>query len=62
MTKLALVREQDMGGTSLPAPKLPEDAPLLPFEERQLKNLLQQVAAAPPRVRAAFYEHSKHLA
>lgn len=61
MRKLALVREQDMGGTSLPAPQLPDNAPLLPFEERQVKNLLQQVAAAPPRVRAAFRVHFEQL-
>jgi hypothetical protein len=33
-----------------PGPK----TPLAPFEERQVKNLIQQVNAAPERVRLAF--------
>jgi hypothetical protein len=31
------------------------NAPLAPFEQRQLQNLLQQVEAAPDRVREAFF-------
>lgn len=33
-----------------------EDTPLAPFERTQARNLLQQVNAASPRVRAAFME------
>lgn len=31
--------------------------PLLPFEERQLKNMIQQYNATPDRIRAAFLDH-----
>lgn len=34
--------------------EVPTTGPLLPFEERQLKNLIQQIDAAPPRVKSAF--------
>ena len=60
MTKLAIVRN-DMGGTSLPAFDPDREGPLQPFEERQLKNLIQQLVGTPPRIRRAFLEHIKEL-
>jgi ribosome recycling factor len=45
----------DVKITSLATVETSDDTPLYPFEERQLKNLLQQVEAAPQRVKAAFY-------
>ena len=35
---------------------LDEHAPLAPFEQQQLKNLIQQVKAAPHRVQVHFYK------
>lgn len=34
---------------------VPTTGPLMPFEERQLQNLIQQVQASPPRIKAAFF-------
>lgn len=57
MSVVAHARQEaaKLGGTKLPAPSLQDNDPLQPFEERQLKNLLQQVDATPPRVKAAFF-------
>lgn len=59
MTVMAFVRQENakLGGTKLPAPQLEDNDPLQPFEERQLKTLIQQVEATPPRIRQAFFAH-----
>lgn len=38
----------------IPSPETEGTYPLLPFEQRQLKTLLQQVDGAPSRVQGAF--------
>ena len=43
-----------------PTPKV--DAPLLPFEERTLNHLINQLNALEPRVRSAFFDHIAGLA
>ena len=45
----------DVKITSLATVETGDETPLYPFEERQLKNLLQQIDATPPRVKAAFF-------
>jgi len=45
----------DVKITSLATVETGDETPLYPFEERQLKNLLQQVEATPPRIKAAFF-------
>lgn len=35
--------------------EVPTTGPLMPFEERQVKNLIQQLDAAPPRVKSEFF-------
>jgi len=57
MSVMAYVAQENakLGGTKLPAPSLQNNDPLQPFEERQLKTLLQQIDATPPRVKAAFF-------
>ena len=47
--------EKKQGGKRLPAPDL--NGPLYPFEQDQLKRLIQQVEASPARVRSAFFAH-----
>lgn len=42
-----------------PTPKV--DAPLLPFEERTLNYLINQLNAIEPRVRDAFFNHIADL-
>lgn len=59
MSVMAFVRQENakLGGTKLPAPRLEDKDPLQPFEERQLKTLIQQVEATPPRIRQAFFAY-----
>lgn len=47
----------DVKITSLATVDLSDDTPLYSFEERQLKTLIQQVEATPPRIRQAFFAH-----
>lgn len=51
----------DIPIASIVTVELDADTPLQPFEERQLKNLLQQVVATPDRVRKAFLIALKDL-
>lgn len=44
------------GGTSLPAPELSEDTPLMPFEQEQLDRLIVQIRSTPIRIQRALVE------